>query len=333
MAFTGFGVWALVAQTIVMQVVATVLAWGAARWRPKWSFSPPDFVHMVRYGTSVVTTELVALSRLWAENAIVAATLGLAGLGYLNVAQRLILTAQDLTASAITPVTTVVFAQIRSLAPRLSSGYVRAQGMIYCLVIPLMVFITVGAVHLIPLLFGDQWGASIVPAQALAIAGILTVGAALDQGLFYGVGRPGRWLVYAVFVDALTVAATFVLASWGLGAVAWGFVGVALVATCIRIPLVARLLDTRVRVLAGQFVRALLLGAIVAACGLAAGVLVAGWPPVLALAVIGVVIVAVWALVMRAVMPIPAAEMRRHAGTLLRRLPLRPRRSHRWKVS
>ncbi|MFG6502975.1 lipopolysaccharide biosynthesis protein [Microbacterium sp. P05] len=333
MAVTGFGVWALVAQTVVMQLVASALAWSFARWRPRWVFDTADFAGMIRYGSSVVATELIALSRLWAENAIVAATLGLAGLGYLNVAQRLIVTAQELSASAITPVTTVVFAQIRAHAPRLASGYVRAQGMISGIVIPLMVFITVGAVHLIPLLFGDQWGASVLPAQALAVAGILTVGASLDQGLFYGVGRPGRWLAYALVIDLVTVAATFALAPFGLAAVAWGFAAVAFLATCVRIPMVSALLLIPVRPLAEQFGRVLLLAAVVALAGLAAATAVQTWPPILALLVIGVAIVGGWLLVLRWVLPGAASELGRYGHKLGARLGWGTSGARRWGIS
>lgn len=38
LAFTGFGVWALVAQTLTAAVVSAVLIWFTARWRPRWMF-------------------------------------------------------------------------------------------------------------------------------------------------------------------------------------------------------------------------------------------------------------------------------------------------------
>ena len=78
-----------------------------------------------------------------------------------------------------------------------------------------------------------------LPAQALAFAGIITLGAMLDHGLFYGLGRPGTWLGYAVVVDGATVATTAVAVRWGLGGVAVGFVVVAFVATVARWVLVS----------------------------------------------------------------------------------------------
>ena len=64
----------------------------------------------------------------------------------------------------------------------------------------------------------------------------------LDHGLFYGLGRPGTWLCYAVVVDGATVATTAVAVRWGLTGVAVGFVIVAFLATVARWLLVSRVL-------------------------------------------------------------------------------------------
>ena len=115
------------------------------------------------------------------------------------------------------------------------------------MVSPLMILLVVTAPVLVPLLFGEQWQASVPPAQALAVAGIITLGAMLDHGLFYGLGRPGAWLAYAVVVDAATVATTAIAVRWGLVGVAVGFVLVAVLATVARWVLVGRVMGLAVR--------------------------------------------------------------------------------------
>ena len=84
---------------------------------------------------------------------------------------------------------------------------------------------------LIPILFGSGWVESIPVAQVLALAGTLSAAAWLDHGLFYGLGRPGTWFIYAIVIDALTLVTTVVTARWGLVAIAWGFLIVATIAT------------------------------------------------------------------------------------------------------
>lgn len=305
LALRGAGAWALVAQVVTSQAIASALAWRSAGWRPTREFSRSEFNHMARYGGNVVAVDLVATGRAAAEAAVVANVLGPAALGYLSVAQRLVQVAQDMGGSAIVPVSTVVFAKVRESHDRLRSAYVRALRLSYAAVSPVMMVVAVGGSLLVPLIFGPHWTASIPVAQALAVAAILTLGAGIDNGLFYGAGRPGRWLAYAVVIDALTLTVTIVMAPHGLTAVAVGFVGVAAAATAVRWWLVSRLIDiapgTLARVMGSAATSILASGA--------AGIGVlrlteAHLPVIIAVGCVGVAIVTTHLLVVRLVSPV-----------------------------
>ena len=287
---------------------------------------------MVKFGVRVSAVELVAVARSWAETAIIVSTLGVVALGYLNIAQRLVQTVQDLGASAITPVSVVVFSKIRESHERLVAAYLRAMAMAYMLVAPLLTVVAVAAPLLVPLLFGDQWSASVPVAQALAIAAILTTGAMLDHGLFYGLARPGTWLVYAFAIDALTVATTAVVVTQGLVAVAVAFVGVAFVATVSRWLLVGKILACPASQVAGPFGLSAVITAISALAGYLVSEAAAGWPAVLVLflttAAVGVTYVFVLRLLQRRLldyllgsMPLPVRL--EQLGRVLLRLPIR----------
>jgi O-antigen/teichoic acid export membrane protein len=253
-ALAGGRVWALVAQVVVTQWAVAVLAWWGARWWPAFQLSARKFREMTAFGARVSTVDLVGTSRLWAESWVVTVTLGPAAMGLLNIGQRLVQVAQDLVSGSLVPVSTVVFSRVRETPDRLSPTYLKALGVAYSVVSPVMVLIAVTAPQLVPLLFGDQWRSSVPPAQALAVAGIITLGAMLDHGLFYGLGRPGRWLAYAVVIDALTLTTTLVAVRWGLVGVAVGFLVVAVVATTARWVVVGRLLGLRPQAVARPFV-------------------------------------------------------------------------------
>ncbi len=197
-AILGGGVWALVSQIVVSQWVIAVLAWRTVRWLPSIYLSPSTFWKMAVFGFRVSAVDLVATLRMLAESWIITVTLGPAAMGLLNIAQRLIQVAQELVAASLVPVSTVVFAKVRDSTERLRGAYLKALGVAYAVVSPMMLLIVVTAPVLVPLLFGSEWHGSVPPAQALAVAGVITLGAMLDHGLFYGLGRPGAWLAYAV---------------------------------------------------------------------------------------------------------------------------------------
>jgi O-antigen/teichoic acid export membrane protein len=299
MTITGFGVWALVGQILTSLLLTAVLAWFAVKWRPAFAFSISEFVTMARFGSKVLGVEFVAMFRAWAEAAIISATLGMAALGYLNIAQRLVQIVQDLTGTALVPVSTVAFAKIRESSERLKGAYVRALRMTYAAMSPPLTLLAVAAPLIIPIVFGEGWDASAGVAQVLAIAGLMVVGASLDHGLFYGTGKPGQWFVYAVIIDALTVATTAVTAQWGLQAVAYGFLAVAVIATASRWFLVAKLLRASPRELAGPFgflVAAVLVGG---GAGWAVLELSAGLHPALRIALVGLAILLGYLLAVR----------------------------------
>jgi O-antigen/teichoic acid export membrane protein len=303
LAFRGAGAWALVMQLIVNQALVCILVWKLARWRPGFQFSKSLFVDMAKFGNKVVMVELVATVRATAEAAIISTVLGSAALGYLSIAQRLVQVTRDLGATALVPVSTVVFAKVRDSAGRLQSAYVKASGISYSAVSPMMTVVVVGGPLVVPLLFGDGWDQSVPVAQALALAALLTLGAMLDHGLYYGVGRPGRWLAYAVVMDALTVAVTALVAPKGLTWVAVGFVLMAFAATVARWMLVGRLLDIRVRTLAGIFLTACVAVAGSAGAGFLVRNLTDGWAPIWSLAAVTVAIGLVHVGIVRVVSP------------------------------
>lgn len=301
-ALLGGGVWALVAQNLTACSVTTVAAWWAARWRPSRAFSAHEFGLMARFGYKVVAVELVAVLRSWGETAIITLALGTTALGYLTIAQRLVQVAQDLGGSAVAPVSVVVLAKVRETPERLRDAYRRASALTYGAVTPLLTSVAVAAPLIIPLLFGPRWDESVPVTRALAVAGILTLGAFLDHGLFYALGRAGRWFVYACITDAVTVGVTALVVSRGLSAVAWAFVGVALVATVARWVLVAREIGTGVRELARAFGAVVVCAAGSAAAGLLVLTVTPG-PLVLRAALVGLATLAAHVVLLRLLVP------------------------------
>jgi O-antigen/teichoic acid export membrane protein len=293
LAFNGFGVWALVGQTLAAPIVSTVLVWITVRWRPRAIFDRSDFARMSRFGGQVLGVEFVAMLRAWGEAAVVSATLGSAALGFMSVAQRLVQIVQDLTGSAIVPVTNVAFARIRDSRVRLQSAYLRALRTVYFVLSLPLTIVAVAAPLMIPIIFGSGWTESVPVARVLALAGTLSVAAWLDHGLFYAIGKPGTWFVYAVVIDALTFLTTLVTAHWGLVAIAWGFLGVATTATFARWFLVRRVLDVSLRTIVRPFFYLVAVVAGASAAGWGAMKLTDQLPDLLALLVVVAVVGAV----------------------------------------
>lgn len=309
-AFSGWGAWALVAQLLTFFSIVGILVWIRAKWLPSLQFSLPEFKAMARFGGNVVGVELVTLSRTWAETAIVAAVLGVTGVGYLNVAQRLVQVAQDLSVAAITSVTSVAFAKVKTSIERLRAGYVRALELTFAAATLPMVFIATGASHIVPILFGEGWERSVVPAQVLAVAAIMVAGSMVDHSFFYGIGKPHTWFRYVASIDIIVIAVTLVTVQFGLNAVTTGFASVAFIGLLVRAKIVSRTLQTRFLEVIQLFGRPAVTGLIGAVISVAAFQLSANLPPLAALAIAGVSLTGVYLVVGRFTMPKSAILIR-----------------------
>ena len=302
-ALAGLGVWALVLQLLVGQVVASITQWFSAKWRPALLFSRQEFGVMVRYGINIVGSGLVTVGRGWAETGIIAAGLGIRELGYLSIAQRLIQTANDLSGSALLPVSTVAFAKVNSSKERLQAAHAKATAVSQTIVTPLMVLIVVSAPVLVPFLFGQEWTVSAPLTQPLAIAAVLSFGTVLDRGLLDGVGRPGRWLAFTSVISTLSVVLIFFGVSNGVLLVTFIYVFVAAVELVGRWFLVGHFLEATAWSTARPFVMVVPAACVSAAGGLGCMWLLQSLNPFLLLAVTGVVVLALHLVVTRLVTP------------------------------
>ena len=59
MAYKGFGVWALVAQSMTNTFIDTFVLFITVGWRPKWVFSKSSAVPMIKFGYKVTLTDLI----------------------------------------------------------------------------------------------------------------------------------------------------------------------------------------------------------------------------------------------------------------------------------
>ena len=58
-ALMGYGVWALVWQRVITSVIACVMCWTHAKWKPTWVFSKKSFKEFFNYGYKLVLTGLI----------------------------------------------------------------------------------------------------------------------------------------------------------------------------------------------------------------------------------------------------------------------------------
>ena len=157
MALSGYGVWALVGQTLSRQILNTIALWFFNRWWPKIRFSWESFRSMWNFGWKLLTSSLI--DTIWKEiyQIVVGKFYNPATLGqYTRGKQFASICSQNLT-SVVQRVSYPALAEIQDDKPRLVNAYRK--------VIKVTMFVTavamfsLGAVSepLLYCLIGPQW--------------------------------------------------------------------------------------------------------------------------------------------------------------------------------
>lgn len=216
LALAGAGVWALVAQNVGFQLVASIMLWRASSWRPRMIWDKAQAKTMLSFSWKVLSGNLLVQLRDRAEQFIIAAVGGAVLLGYWTVATRIISLLVEMSVSVIQKVMLPAFSRLKTDPPRLKRTYRQALTYTAMLVVPVMVLCSQTSDEVIPLVFGAQWHASAQVAMIMAISSLAASMNYFDRPMYLAQGRPGTDLLMTSIIVPLHVAAVLIAAPHGL---------------------------------------------------------------------------------------------------------------------
>lgn len=210
-AFSGFGVWSLVAQALSMELAGVVALWTASDWRPRLRFSVARFKELVTFGANVVGFRVLRFTNRRIDNLMVGSVLGTTALGFYVVGYRLLNLIINMTTSVIGSVAFPVFSKIQNDVPRVRNAYYRSVRLTSIASFPAFLGVVAVAPEVTRLLFGNQWDASIPVMRVLAFAGLLQSIIFVDSTVIKSLGKPS-WRVGIMGGTAVALVIAFSLA-------------------------------------------------------------------------------------------------------------------------
>lgn len=246
-AFAGFGVWALVAQLITLELVGVIALWTASDWRPSFHFSRSHFRELLSFGSSVLGFKLLRFAERRVDNLMVGSFIGATALGFYVVAYRLLNLIINITTSVIGSVAFPVFSRIQSDAEQVQRAYYKAVRQTSVMSFPAFLGLIALAPEATRLFFGSQWDASVPVMQVLAVGGLAQSILFVNGVVLKSLGRPGwRMTIMGVSV-ALLIGAFAVAVQWGIVAVAWALVVVTYLVAPVWLAATHRLVELSFR--------------------------------------------------------------------------------------
>lgn len=157
MAYRGYGVWALIAQSLFNNTVDTIILWLTVKWRPKRQFSFQRLKSLFSYGWKLLVAEL--LSTLHGEicQLIIGKVYSKEDLAFYNKAQTLPYTVVSNINFSVNSVLFPTMSAIQDQKSELKAVMRRTTTICSYIMWPMMTGIAVCAVPLVRLLLTEKW--------------------------------------------------------------------------------------------------------------------------------------------------------------------------------
>lgn len=270
LAFSGAGVWSLVAGHLVATAVQTAVFWMLIPWRPSpRRASWPILRDMLRYGRFVGATNIVNLANNTVDTLVVGRVLSTAAVGFYSVTYRLADFPNSVIGYIVGRVLFPVYSMVQADMATFRRVYVQNIQRIALLALPVSVALFVLAEPIVRALLGEDWLRIVTPLKILAVYGLVKSFAAPCGEVFRGAGKPQLGLMIAAAHAVVAVPLLIVLTPrYGLEGAASAMLGAMCVTTAPALYLAFRLIDLRLGLLGRALLPSL-------ACAAALGVVLA----------------------------------------------------------
>jgi len=230
LALAGAGVWALVAQTLTLEVGLVIMLWTLAKWRPSWQFSMQSFRELFGWGSKFLGIRTLYYMYQNADNFLIGWILGPFPLGIYVIGYRVLSVVNEVLALTIEQVALPLFSRYQDDVKSLRQAFAYASSVGAVIGWPVYAFLALTSSQLVPIVFGEQWKASIPVMEALSLAGFVQVAWSSLRVAMIATAHIGNELRWNIVLTVASVGGFIAAVHLGVVAVAisLGIVGAAL---------------------------------------------------------------------------------------------------------
>lgn len=181
LAYIGWGVWALVAQQLMMSGFNAIILWIINKWCPSLIFSKKSFKELFGFGGFILSSNLINTLCNNVQGLLIGKFFPAATLGYYTQARKLEEVASTSLSTIVDQVSYPVLSRYQDSKTFLLNALRKFVAIIAFISIPTMLVLILVAEPVIITLYSDAWRESIPFFQILCIAGI----AISMQGIHY----------------------------------------------------------------------------------------------------------------------------------------------------
>ncbi|MCU8040293.1 lipopolysaccharide biosynthesis protein [Shewanella sp. SM69] len=223
LAINGYGVWALVAQTLLNASCATFLFNLFAPWLPRGLITKNSFNYLFSYGSKLLLSGLLDVTYNNLYQIIIGKKFSPIEVGQFSQANQLTsLPAMTLT-SIIQRVTFPLFSQLQDEPDRMANAYRQTLKLSALVIFPLIVALGLIAKPLLTSLLGEQWQGAAMLLTVLCLGYMLYPIHSLNLNLLQVTGRSDLFLKLEVMKKVIGVTVLLLSIPYGVLAMCLGF--------------------------------------------------------------------------------------------------------------
>jgi O-antigen/teichoic acid export membrane protein len=285
LALLGWGVWSLVWGQLIGAAAATLALWIVVPWRPRWRVSGDLLRRMLRYGSQIVSVNVLAAIIHHVDYVIVGRVLGSAALGFYSMAYRLPEFFITMVIWVVGSIAFPTYSKLQDDRPALQRAFLVTLRYLSLLTVPTGVGLAALGTIVVSTFYGANWAPSIPVLQALAIAGCLRSLGSHAGDVYKAMGRPDILARVGLLRAVVLIPALVWGAQYGIVGVALAQLMVTGASTLLNLYIASEVLAMPLRTLLAEF-KPTVLSSVAMLVGLQLLLpLLSGWPDVFSLVI------------------------------------------------
>ena len=241
MAYSGFGVWALVAKNLISAVLSSMLLWFVVKWRPLLVFSWTSFKSLFSFGFFMFLSSIVTTISTRIQDLLIGKVYGASDLGYFTKASGAQHMATTSLSQVLEQITLPIYVEAQDNLPVLQNMVKRMTVTLAYISFPLVFILMLVAKPFFVILYSEKWLISVPYFQVLCIAGMAQCLQSVNLQTINAIGRGDvslRWtLIKRIMGIGFVVGG---LALWGMKGIILGVIINAWFAYFVNMALVSK---------------------------------------------------------------------------------------------
>jgi len=188
--YTDLSYYGLAIGAVFNSLMSQISVFYLVKWKPRFKFSVESFRYLYRFGVNGLGFNLTNYLRQNIDYLVVGRLINTSALGLYEFAYRLPHLVQERISQPIGAIILPTFAKVSDNNEKLLNGYVETVKYLSVLTFPMLVGLSAIADVAVPLLWGNQWGAIVVPLRLLCLCSALRIVLQPLGGLFNCKHRP-----------------------------------------------------------------------------------------------------------------------------------------------